>query len=901
MKKLSSKSFLSFLFPALIILVALILFYTNYQPGTFLSGWDTLHPEFNLGLYLKRAFWGVWQEHQGVGAVASQAHAAELPRLLIIGLLNLILPINLVRYSFFFLTLGMGGLGAYYLSKYLLSVHSERFSREASFLAALFYILNLATVQQFYVPLEMFAVHFATLPWLLFLAIAYLREGKKKLLIAFSVTTIFSASMAHTPTLFYAYLGAFVLFLISAFIFVRRGNIFKRGVVLIGLTLALNLYWLAPNIYFLANHAQDVTNSKIHRVFSDEAFLQSEAYGDYKNINQLKNFLFNWREYNFSQGKFVDLMDEWQGYGYSLTLIVILGLLVAAVRKQKYALAFLPVLAACIFFLINANPPFTAVFDFLRARFDLFREGLRFPFTKFSILLVACVSVYLAFAAQFIMQVLGKIKLGFLFLVLSSSLLVYSMLPAFKGDFISPSMKVNIPSEYFQMFDWFNKQDPTARVAKLPLNTFWGWNYYAWGYQGAGFTWFGIPQPTFDREFDRWSPHNETFYSQASFALYDKDLQAFEKVIQKFQVRYLLLDESIVNAGGTDKVLFIPEIKQLLSESKHIRLEKKFGFLSVYKTDFELGKDFVTTPKNYLKTNSSLIYSDIDPVFLGYPLLVKPENDILGRPIIVEDLTTTRGFAQATNCDLLKVGSVEKTIVEKGILYQAGGGGVSCDFLDYLDLKYSGGYVLRIKGENLKGRSLKIYLNNVSTGRMDLEELLPKGKFDETFTIHPKKTEGEGYVLNLETRSYGKVASGNILEAMEFYKLPENYITSLYSDIVNIPPTENNLEILDLKKIGSFYRVETARPGLLVLGQGYEKGWVALAPQPNSQSSIINFQLLKHVKVDGWANGWEVQCQRINDKCQIVIIFWPQLLEFAGLLILIVTLVLLVGRRVDKE
>jgi hypothetical protein len=197
MKKLL-KFFLRFSFPALIILVSLVLFYTNYQPGTYLSGWDSLHPEFNLALYLKRAFWGVWQEHQGVGAVASQAHPAELSRLLFVWLLNLVLPTGAVRYSFFFITLAVGGLGVYWLSKYLLSISTERYSQEASFMAATFYILNLTTLQHYYVPLEMFAVHFASLPWLLFLAIKYLREGKRRILACFSVATVLSASLAHT-------------------------------------------------------------------------------------------------------------------------------------------------------------------------------------------------------------------------------------------------------------------------------------------------------------------------------------------------------------------------------------------------------------------------------------------------------------------------------------------------------------------------------------------------------------------------------------------------------------------------------------------------------------------------------------------------------------------------------
>jgi hypothetical protein len=859
MKQLAKYS--SLFFPLLIILLTGVLAWKNFVPGTFLSGWDTLHPEFNLALYLKRAFWGVWQEHQGVGAVASQAHAAELPRLLIVGLLNLILPINLVRYCFFFLTLGIGSLGAYFLSKYLLSIHSERFSREASFLAGAFYVLNLATLQEFYVPLEMFAVHFAVLPWLFFLAIAYLREGKRKLLLGFSLATVFGASMAHTPTLFYSYLGAFGLFLLSAFAFVRRANLLKRGVILLIMTIVLNLYWLAPNLYFLANHAQDVTNSKIHRVFSDEAFLQSQAYGDFENLGKLKNFLFNWREYSFSQARFVDLMDEWNGFGYSLTLIVIFGIGIAFLRKSRYALALLPLLAACVFFLINSNPPFTGAFDLLRERFSLFREGLRFPFTKFSILLVAAVSVYLAFALQLVMQLLGRVKLGFVFMALGFSFLVYSMLPGFKGNLISPSMKVSIPQEYFDTFAWFDAQPKDGRVAKLPLNTFWGWNYYTWGYQGAGFSWFGIPQPTLDREFDRWSPYNESFYNEASSALYAQDLEELEKTLEKYGVQYLLLDESIVNAGGDSRVLYIPETKEMLTMSKHISKTEQFGALTIYKTDFEAGKDFILAPKTYKKEAKELMPSDT--VDILRPFLKAPD--------IVEDLSKDRGFSEAVNCDLLKIGTVGKKHLEEGIEYTAGGGGVSCDFLEYPDLKYNESIVIRVSGENTKGRSLKIYLYNVSSGRMDLEELQPKGKFDEYYFVPAKKIEGTGYILNLETRSYGRIASENILRGVEIYKIPENLSSNISTDTDGIS-YQNNLTVLEVKRVTPvFYKVKTQGNGVLELSQGFEKGWLAFRVGRRLEK-------LNHIRVNGWANGWE-----LSGDSKIIILFWPQILEFLGI------------------
>ncbi|OGM17911.1 hypothetical protein A2V61_04435 [Candidatus Woesebacteria bacterium RBG_19FT_COMBO_47_8] len=875
--------FSSLIFPLLLILVTGALAWKNHVPGTILSGWDSLHPEFNLGLYLKRAFWGVWQEHQGVGAVASQAHTAELPRLFIVWLLDIVLPANLVRYSFFFLTLGLGGLGAYFLVKYLLSVHSERFSKEASFLAGLFYILNLATLQQYYVPLEMFAVHFASLPWLVFLAIKYLREGKRRELVHFSLVTVFSSAMAHTPTLFYSYLGALVLFIGSAIVLVKRKALLKRGVLLVGLTLVLNLYWLAPNFYFLVNHADEVTSSKIHRVFSDEAYLQSKAFGDAKNLGLLKNFLFNWREYDFAQGKFVNLMDEWENHlanpgvsqiGYGLAVIAFLGIVVALFRKAKYALALFPVLAACVFFWLNSNPPLGFIFDFLRDRLPLFKEGLRFPFTKFSILLTVCLAVYLGFSAQFTMRLLGKIKLGFLFLLFGASLLVYSMLPAFKGYLISPSMKVEIPQAYFEAFNWFNSQSDKGRIAKLPLNTFWGWNYYSWGYQGAGFSWFGIEEPTFDREFDRWSAFNEDFYNQASSALYSEDLNSFEKALQKYQVRYLLLDESIVNAGGENTVLFIFQTHQLLNSSKHISEITRFGALTIYKTDFEAGGDYILAPKTYTKDAFALMLSDI----------VAKARPLLGFADIVENLSQDRGFAQAVNCDLLKIGTVEKTHTEKGILYKADGGGVSCDFLEYLSLQYNQGYILRVKGENVQGRSLKIYLYNTGTHRMDLEELLPNGKFDEYFAVLPKTVKGAGYVLNLETRSYGKEGSENILSGVELYKIPLNLSTSLYFDTDNTAKS-NELQIKEVNKIAPvLYAVKTEGQGVLGLAQGYEKGWLAFSLRPN-------FKLLDHLKLNAWANGWEV-----NSGNQIYIFFWPQLLEFGGILVGLICLALVLRK-----
>jgi len=48
-----------YIFPLILILVALLVAFKSYTPGTILSGWDTLHPEFDFGLYFMLLFFGL--------------------------------------------------------------------------------------------------------------------------------------------------------------------------------------------------------------------------------------------------------------------------------------------------------------------------------------------------------------------------------------------------------------------------------------------------------------------------------------------------------------------------------------------------------------------------------------------------------------------------------------------------------------------------------------------------------------------------------------------------------------------------------------------------------------------------------------------------------------------------
>jgi hypothetical protein len=603
----------------------------NYQPGTILSGWDTLHPEFNRLEYISRAIFGAYEPHQGLGAASSQSHAAELPRLIFYIPLSYILPLSFVRYSYFFLTMFAGVFGMYFFMMRVVfeSVKRKAFSvkGEENFpleshlsatFASLFYLLNLGTLQHFYTPLEMFPTHFAALPWLFLTAILFLEKGGRKNLLFFAFATFFASPMAHTATLWYAYflcLGGYLVFflllesgkqkteyrrqiiedrktetipssVLSAIrplssvirpLFIFRSAIFKRVLLLLSLSLLLNLYWILPNIYFALYHGAEITKTKINTLFTDEAFLKNVEFSNFADLALLKSFPFDWGKY-IGNNQFAPLLDTWIAHlnnplvpaiGYSFFVVAILGMARALRKRLTYIIPFFMVTLICVFFLLTTHPPFGFLFSAVQKNIPLFEEAFRFPFTKFSLPLIFCFSVFSGVGIKVILSSLKKFfnqrisLIAALFVFLS---LVFYMLPAFNGNFISPSMKVKIPKEYFVMFSWFQNNADRGRIATFPVETFWNWDYYSWGYQGAGFSYFGIPQPILEREFDRWNIFNEQYYQEISYAVYSGNVPRLKNVIQKYDIHYLLLDTDIVVPGVDPTSLYFDRSKKMFED-----------------------------------------------------------------------------------------------------------------------------------------------------------------------------------------------------------------------------------------------------------------------------------------------------------------------------------------------
>ena len=1020
-------------FPLILVIIGGILAWKNFTPGTWLSGWDTLHPEFDFSLNFQRIL-SVWHEEQGLGTLTGHSQVAELPRMIFLWLTSLVFPVSFLRYLYFFTCLILGPLGMYFFLEKIAFVAKEGTKcRILSFLGGLFYLLNLGTVQHFFVPFEMFATLYAFLPWILLFADRFIKIGRKKDLILFCFLSFLSASMAYAATLWYAFFAFFSLYILMTTLLENRSKIyFKRVLVLFLTILSINSFWLLPNLYYLSSSAKSVPQAKINQIFSERAFSTDEKYATPENVFLLKGFLFDWWKYN--KGEFAPLLAEWKNHinksevraiGWIIVITTLIGIFTSCFsKKEKLGIILLPGLIFSFIFLIYGAPILKNIFLVLRERSDIFKEGLRFPWTKFSIFVMFSFAVYFSLGIEKIAGLWRKheIKVLVIFcLPFFTALIIVWTLPAFKGNLISPLMRIKIPQDYFDLFSYFKNKPKNERIALFPASSFLGWEYYRWGFEGAGFIWFGLPQPVLTRDFDRWHPANENFYWEVCFAIYAKNGELFENVLQKYQVKWLLFDESKVDPAWPMSASSITEFQKLISESGDINLEQTFGKIKIYKVnletevedfvylaedlpvinsydwgnkdvgfeefgDYEVGDDNYDTyyPFRSLFTGRKTDELDVEikdfgdrfvfkkqlPEGLtGYKLIVPPydgnelieidKNDltkvkyIIPTVEIVDDtlqviipkvkglfgaeIDPTKVDLETNNCNLLSKGEVKNEITD--VLTLTAKDANNCSAVFWLpDLSHKYGYLISAETKNISGKSLLFWLENLTNRKADMELYLDSARRPLAGTNYliqpPMAKDGLGYSLHFDNISIGREQTVNELGKISVNPIPYKFLTSLklinqgsrFNDLNHFNETAGGVNVFNLEGvIASHLRVKHPNPAAyevkvkepiaenttLVLSQAFHEGWKAYEVSSIKYSvfreffaPILGKEIKEHVVVNNWGNGWMLQDNRMTGISEqsrtIVLVFWPQYLEYFGFVLLSLSFCLLCGKMVRQ-
>ncbi len=868
-----------------------------------------------------------------------------------------------MRYVF---TMGMifaGSTGVYMLLRYLFRASGATYM---AFIGALFYLLNFNIIQMFFLPFEAFSVFAAVLPWNILLFVKTLENGLTKRNFAlFAVLSILSTPAFVAQQLFVVF--ALILGCITAGLFIKKPskNIAFRALVLLGIIILLNLFWILPQVYFLLDNGSITKTSKISQLSTVDIFFRNLDKGNIWGFLSNTGFFYDSNGLNqqplFSVWKSYREFPLIQFFIYGTALITILGVF----KKTPYRIPFLLCFAVITIALLNNTSPVRELNDLLRSN-SFVNQMFRNPFTKFSIPYALVASYFFCAGLLLLSEKLKKIHMHYAMLGIGIFFILMQGFPALFGQYISSEMKVEIPHEYNELFTYFESVPENKRIALLPDYTYWGWYYQEWGYNGSGFLWYGIKQPIVSRNFDMWSAPSESYFWEAKDALEGENAEAYNNVLSKYDIDYIVLDESASPVITSMKAIQYDRIKKLLETDASLTLEKKWGNISVYKvTNPKPSQDFIsytTTLPNVgpdvygtsrdsayaalseyqtdaskafdvyypfldfmtqtqlpdksweihesdgsfrivkkldfdtsgytLSTNSgefeANLYFNGEPVSFSLPYSITHTKDAIAVQFpkaLLHELTPQD--SNVTYC-WAQTGNISSKKDANSLTITATDGATACLAydLDTIDQRY--GYMVATNSDNTEGQGLFFYIVDQTKNQPYVEDRLKSG--DQYYVVGNRYQEGVGYSFAFQANSLQTIPSINTINRLAIFIIPYEQIKNVAFTKNGFTP-QNTQSYTGTSRKVNFYTYITTPPSnnadTLVLSQAFDAGWNAYTVKSVNIFSqnfpfLFGNKIPNHILVNNWENGWVLPQ---NHTGNIVVMFVPQYLEYAGLFI----------------
>lgn len=407
------------------------------------------------------------------------------------------------------------------------------------------------------------------------------------------------------------------------------------------LTLALNLHWIAPNVYYTLAHSQYVQDSRENQLFAPESIASISEASTYQNFIRNTHYLFTWKDYSIADREFQFIFDEWLPHLSQLDVnfwlsnlgrLTLLGfiLTLAAQEKGNKRWAVLSFYLFAVIFIWQSLFPTQKIFDwFYQSR--TFQETFRNAFTKLSILYTFTSVLLFTQVFEVLVMWLRNKKLGLLsgrtlsgtILLFAAGTIIYTAWPSFSGHFLNENLKVQFPAEYKQLFNYLNSRSHHLRTLQLPQYSHVGWEYYDWsfikpgnGYQGMGFYFFGMPQPLLNRDTDRWVESSDYFIHELEHALDIQDVDLFQRVLAKYEVDLIIIDETKIKAES--KAAYDYQRDHQFVSKAGLKQVWRQNFLTVYERTDEQSENALLIPDQLTLTTTTADRLRVDHQYLDY-------------------------------------------------------------------------------------------------------------------------------------------------------------------------------------------------------------------------------------------------------------------------------------------
>jgi len=303
--------------------------------------------------------------------------------------------------------------------------------------------------------------------------------------------------------------------------------------------------------------------------------------------------------------------------------------------------------------------------------------------------------------------------------------------------------------------------------------------------------------------------------------------------------------------------------------------------------------DFVTLP--IIPAKTFVLQGDLTRIQIS---LAKTDTQY----DLVETPASNSLLPESLNCDQFNSGLTVKKVTDSGFLYQSQNA-IECDTLSLRQMPHTLSYLLSFSLEHQKGLTPTICLENHSSRRCDVQERLIDSKELQSI-IQPvtNPQENIGYTLHLYNQSLGTRITSNLIQSISVRPIPFNFLQkiSLTKAPSGSSPTS---QIKSLSHPNSFLYLlstETNQDSTLHLSQTQSPFWKAFKITANdldlpSWLLILSLPLTGPVlpqltpNSTGWSNSWSLPA----GDSTLALVYFPQYLEFLGLVFLLLTPVVL--------
>ncbi len=644
-KYINIVKFLEKRFPEiLLILLLLSICILSLQPGKYLLSNDNYSPELNPTLSVSRYLESpAWRGYRVLG-FASESEQADVFRSGIYSVFDTFLPSWLIGQLFYFFSMAIGSVSIACLTRILIQKSKlKRYFNWGYLLSGVIYFSTLWTMWLFYQNMAPYIVNFGFLPLILLAIYRYSVKNSWGNLFFLFVSSILFSATSVIATLFFIdliFLVAFTLFtnLISK---KEKKKEVKNILITLGVFLITQLFWILPFIHYTLSTSSDIIDSYTNRTITASVIDLETDFQTLINSARMYNrtlFDMDGNKYLFPMAEVYQSYDFYKVIGLIPVFLSLIAL-IFGIFKKNYKLLFWGILGFGSLYLIKVlNPPLGEVFGWLQENIPLFKQVLRWPFSKLGQIYLICITVLSTFGAVYLIKFFAffvgkkfpkRLYILSSFVLLCILQLVYAEY-MFRGDIFADRAAVSIPQEYFELGEYLEENDDRGRIYYAPPSNNNYFREYEWGFWGSQFISYIIPNPVMDMSLAVGSNVGEKALLEILNTVRSENKEEFLYLMQRYDVSYVLFDTSVEMEGYAFD-LDEEKVKSIFSDYKLVWSEGKLSLFevpSLTERVFTESLSEISSMDTFIKDASR--YPTLSPLEMDLKNLRIENNEIVG-------------------------------------------------------------------------------------------------------------------------------------------------------------------------------------------------------------------------------------------------------------------------------